>query len=67
MASIHQFVSRPPRREPEGLEDYLQAAAKIVETVAFEMASKGSASSVQELLALACGIEQAATRLRGDI
>lgn len=47
-----------------GLDIYLQAAAKIVETVAFEMATLASAASVEEMLELACAIERAAAGLR---
>jgi hypothetical protein len=46
------------------LDIYLQAAAKIVETVAFEMATQASAASVEEMLELACAIERAAAGLR---
>ena len=45
------------------LSIYLQAAAKIVETVAFEMARDASATSVEEMLQLACAIEDAADGL----
>lgn len=46
------------------LDIYLQAAAKIVETVAFEMSTQASADSVEEMLELACAIERAAAGLR---
>lgn len=39
---------------------YLDVAAKIIETVAFELAPHESAQKVEDLLALACEIEQAA-------
>ncbi|MCX7567043.1 hypothetical protein OS189_11890 [Sulfitobacter sp. F26169L] len=46
------------------LGNYLKAAAKIVETVAFEMADHVSAEAVAELLELARGIETAAGRIK---
>lgn len=56
--------SAPP--ETAALDVYLQAAARIVETVAFEMAPQTSSAAVEELLKLACGIERAADNLRHD-
>lgn len=43
---------------------YLAGAAKIVETVAFEAACDVEPEKVQDLIELACAIEQAAERLR---
>lgn len=46
------------------VEVYLEAAAKIVETVAFETAMRTSASTIEEMLGIACHLEQLAQRLR---
>ena len=43
------------------LESYLQAAALIVETVAFEVATKSPSASVEELLEIACSIQRVAS------
>ncbi len=46
---------------------FLETAAKIVETVAFEIAERRDAREVEQLLALACAIETAAADiLTGD-
>ncbi len=45
-------------------DDLLNAASKIVETVAFEMATQASAETIEELLGLAAGIENAAAKLK---
>lgn len=45
------------------VQGYLEIAAKIVETVAFEVADGVPAHKVQDLLALACAIEAAAEEL----
>ncbi len=52
-------------RETVDFDDFLNAAAKIVETVAFEMAMQTTAETVEELLKLAAGIEHAAGKLKG--
>jgi hypothetical protein len=45
------------------LDFYLVAAARIIETVAFEASMNTSPQTVQKLLALSCDVEQAAQRL----
>ena len=43
----------PKQGDSAPLESYLQAAALIVETVAFELATKSPSASVEELLEIA--------------
>ncbi|UWR27157.1 hypothetical protein K3757_04230 [Sulfitobacter sp. S223] len=57
-------ATRPKREDPAAFDMYLEAAAKIVETVAYEMATRASASTVEELMGIACRIEKAAGRIR---
>ena len=64
MASSVYSVPYPLQDDWASLEFYLQAAAKIVETVAFEIAPQTSSATVEELLKLACGIERAVDDLR---
>jgi len=60
-------ATRPISNETAAFDMYLEAAAKIVETVAYEMATRASASRIEELMAIACRIEKAADRIRrGD-
>lgn len=66
MATLVYSAPEPTQGDAAAMEIYLQAAAKIVETVAFEMATKTPAASVEILLELACGIERAAADLKQD-
>jgi|GEM_PF-5787999 hypothetical protein len=50
----------------ESVQGYLGIAAKIVETVAFEVAEEVPAHKVQDLLALVCAIEAAAEALQAQ-
>ncbi|MEH6519809.1 hypothetical protein [Sulfitobacter sp.] len=64
MTSLVYYNRRAKAGEVTNFDDYLKAAAKIVETIAFEAASQAPAATVEELLRLACGIEYAAAKLK---
>ncbi|MEH6644688.1 hypothetical protein [Sulfitobacter sp.] len=60
-------ATRPTPPDTAAFDVYLEAAAKIVETVAYEMATRASASRIEELMAIASHIEKTAARVRrGD-
>lgn len=67
MPRLIYSAPEPKMGDTVALEIYLQAAAKIVETVAFEMATQAPPASVEELLKLACGIERAVDNLRQNL
>lgn len=59
------FNAPEPKQGDSGpMENYLQAAALIVETVAFEMATEAPSASVEELLEIACSIQRVASSLQ---
>jgi hypothetical protein len=64
MTSLIYNDRRAKTGEVTNFDDYLKAAAKIVETIAFEVSSQAPAATVEELLRLACGNEYAAAKLK---
>lgn len=60
MTKIISFVRKDTKSMNAQYAVYLATAAKIVETVAFEIAQQREAKKTEELLALACAIEKAA-------
>ncbi|MDC0135370.1 hypothetical protein OAI26_01660 [Sulfitobacter sp.] len=64
MTPYIQVVSDNSQQDGEIYAQYLLMAAKIVETVAFEIAQQAPAKTVGELLLLACQVEKAALGLR---
>lgn len=60
MTKIISFVRKDAECANGQYAMYLTTAAKIVETVAFEIAQERDAKKTEELLALACAIEKAA-------
>ena len=64
MTVLVYSAPEPKHGDAAALEIYLQAAAKIVETVAFEMATQSPSDSVEELLELACNIQRVANNLQ---
>lgn len=59
MADHIQLVSNCPEPREDANAAYLRIASKIVETVAFEVAHRVPAETVQQILALASEIEKA--------
>ncbi len=66
MTTLVYSAPDPQTGDTAALEFYLQAAAKIVETVAFGRAPQTSPAAVEKLLQLACEIKRAAENLRYD-
>ncbi|WP_298858020.1 hypothetical protein [uncultured Sulfitobacter sp.] len=64
MTSHIQVVSDNSKQGSDGFSSYLLMAAKIVETVAFEIAQQAPANTVEEILTLASQIEKAGLALR---